>query len=195
MWITTSAPPSRGSRGPEHDRLLADIRAGKLDAVVVWDVDRLYRQPRELEPFVDACEAAGLKTLGSVGGDINLNDESALMLLRFKVAMAAAEVAKIRKRIVRQKQERAEKGLFNGGIRPFGFEADGVTQKAVEAALIREAADRILEGSSLQSIVRDWNGRRPPDFYGWTLVEHQLAAHAHEPSGCWASPVPRRDSR
>lgn len=148
-----------GKSRPEHDRLLADIRAGKLDAVVVWDVDRLYRQPRELEPFVDACEAAGLKTLGSVGGDIDLNDESALMLLRFKVAMAAAEVAKIRKRIVRQKQERAEKGLFNGGIRPFGFEADGVTQNATECVLIREAADRILEGSSLQSIVRDWNAR------------------------------------
>jgi len=99
-----------GKKRPEHERLMADIRPGKLDAVVVWDVDRLYRQPRELEPFVDACEAVGLRSLASVGGDMDLNDESALFMLRMRVNMAAMEIAKLRKRMRRQKQERAEKG-------------------------------------------------------------------------------------
>jgi DNA invertase Pin-like site-specific DNA recombinase len=146
-----------GKRRPEHERLMADIRSGKLDAVVVWDVDRLYRQPRELEPFVDACEAVGLRVLGSVGGDMDLNDESALFMLRMKVNMAAMEVAKIRKRTRRQKQERAEKGLTNGGHRAFGFEPDSVTIRESEAVHIRQAANRILEGGSLSGIVRDWN--------------------------------------
>jgi site-specific DNA recombinase len=146
-----------GKKRPEHERLMADIRSGNLDAVVVWDVDRLYRQPRELEPFVDACEAVGLRVLGSVGGDMDLNDESALFMLRMKVNMAAMEVAKIRKRMRRQKQERAEKGETHGGSRPFGFEPDGVTIRESEAVHIRQAADRILEGGSLSGIVSDWN--------------------------------------
>ena len=161
-----------GKKRPEHERLMADIRSAKLDAVVVWDVDRLYRQPRELEPFVDACEAAGLRVLGSVGGDMDLNDESALFMLRMKVNLAAMEIAKLRKRMRRQKQERAEKGLTNGGHRAFGFELDGITIRESEAVHIREAVDRLLEGASRSSIVRSWNERGVLTVTGsyWTVT-------------------------
>jgi len=166
-----------GKKRPEHERLMADIRSGNLDAVVVWDVDRLYRQPRELEPFVDACEAAGLRVLGSVGGDMDLNDENALFMLRMRVNIAAMEVAKLRKRMRRQKQERAEKGLTNGGHRALGFENDGVTIRESEAVHIRQAADRLLEGGSMSGIVRDWNEQGVPTVTGshWTVTRlHQL---------------------
>jgi DNA invertase Pin-like site-specific DNA recombinase len=146
-----------GKKRPEHERLMSDIRAGKLDAVVVWDVDRLYRQPRELEPFVDACEAAKLQVLGSVGGDMDLNDESSLFMLRMKVNLAAMEIAKLRKRMKRKQQELAENGLSHGGQRAFGFEPDGITIRESEAVHIRQAAERLLEGASRSSIVRDWN--------------------------------------
>jgi DNA invertase Pin-like site-specific DNA recombinase len=162
-----------GKKRPEHERLMGDIRAGKLDAVVVWDEDRLYRQPRELEPFVDACEVVGLRTLASVGGDMDLNDENALFMLRMKVNVAAMEVAKIRKRVRRQKQERAEKGLNHGGKRAFGFEKDGVTIRENEAVLIRAACNRILEGGSVTGICRDWNKMGVSTVMGtggWTLT-------------------------
>ncbi len=166
-----------GKTRPEHERLMADIRARKLDAVVVWDVDRLYRQPRELEPFVDACEEAGLRVLGSVGGDMDLNDEGALFMIRMKVNMAAMEIAKIRKRVRRPKQQLAKKGLPNGGPRAFGFESDGVTIRESEAVHIRRAADRLLEGGSLSGIVRDWNKQGVLTVSGsyWTVTRlHQL---------------------
>jgi site-specific DNA recombinase len=43
--------------------MLADLADGVIDAVVVYDLDRLYRQPRELEEFFDMCEAAGVTGL------------------------------------------------------------------------------------------------------------------------------------
>lgn len=39
---------------PEYQRLLRDIAAGEVDGVMVWRLDRLHRQPRELEEFI-AC--------------------------------------------------------------------------------------------------------------------------------------------
>ena len=36
-------------RRPEYERLLEDIKAGRIDAVVAWDLDRLHRRPIELE--------------------------------------------------------------------------------------------------------------------------------------------------
>ncbi len=145
--------------------------------MIVWDVDRLYRQPRELEPFVDACEGAGITTLGSVGGDMDLNDENALFMLRMRVNFAALEVAKIRKRTKRRKQTLAEEGKYHGGHRAFGFEPDGVTIRESEAVHIGQAADRLLEGASVSSIVRDWNQQGVLTVTGshWTVTRlHQM---------------------
>ena len=153
----SAADPKK--KRPEYQRLLKDIATGKVNAVVVWDEDRLHRQTLELEGFVSVCESAGMTQLASVGGDTDLNDEGALFMLRIKGAVAAQEVAKMRKRIRRKKLEIAESGAFSGGARPFGYEADGLTIRDSEAALIREAASRVLEGSTIYSIRKDWNER------------------------------------
>ena len=48
-----------GKVRPAYRRMLDDLRGGFLDAVVVWDADRLHRQPKELEEFFDVCKDAG----------------------------------------------------------------------------------------------------------------------------------------
>src|SRR5664279_407923 len=53
----TAADPSKPR--DEYDRLMRDVKAGKIDVVVVAREDRLHRQPGELEAFVDACKSAG----------------------------------------------------------------------------------------------------------------------------------------
>src|SRR5215472_14847485 len=41
---------------PEYRRLLDDIAAGVLDAVLVYHLDRLTRRPKELEEFLDVLD-------------------------------------------------------------------------------------------------------------------------------------------
>ncbi|MGI9052315.1 MAG: recombinase family protein [Ilumatobacteraceae bacterium] len=65
----------------------------------------------------------------------------------------------------------AEQGKAHGGGRPFGYERHETKRGALvvvpaEAELIREAADRILRGSSLNAIVIDWNDRSIPTVKG-----------------------------
>ena len=52
--------------------MLADIEAGAIDAVVTYRLDRLHRQPRELERFIDLAEPRRLE-LATVTGDTDLS--------------------------------------------------------------------------------------------------------------------------
>jgi DNA invertase Pin-like site-specific DNA recombinase len=134
--------------------MLEDIKNGQIDVVVVWDLDRLTRQPREFEDFVDICEASGMThDLHTPSG------AKSLFELRIRAAVAAEEAKKTSDRSAREKIQRAQSGKPHGGSRAFGFEKDGVTHNPVEAELIREAADRILKGETLNAIRRDWHAR------------------------------------
>jgi DNA invertase Pin-like site-specific DNA recombinase len=154
----TAADPTKPR--PEYDRMMVDIRAGKVDVVVVTMADRLHRQPAELEVFVADCKAAGMPLLAEVrGGDTDLPNPDALLMLRTKGNFAAHEVAKIRARVKRRHQQRADDGLPNGGTRPFGFAQDRIAHKPDEAKLIRELVDRFLVTGSINAIANDWNAR------------------------------------
>ena len=53
-------------------------------------------------------------------------------------------------------------GRWTGGRRPFGFRPDDggrLVVDDVEAALVRDAAERVLAGASLATIAKDWNRR------------------------------------
>src|SRR5713101_4015341 len=139
-------------RRPEYERLLEDVKAGLVDAVIVWDLDRLHRRPIELERFFEVADAAGVRFLASVGGDVDLENGNGVLMARIKGAVAAEEVARVRQRVARKHRELAEAGRDSGGSRPFGFEADRVTVRDDEADVIREVAGRVLAGESMRSL-------------------------------------------
>jgi DNA invertase Pin-like site-specific DNA recombinase len=147
----SAADPRR--RRPEYERLLGDVKDGRIDAVVVWDLDRLHRRPIELERFFETADAVGLRCLASVGGDVDLESGQGVLVARIKGAVAAEEVSKIRQRVLRKHRELAEAGkVGGGGTRPFGFEADRRTVRADEAEVIRELVARLLAGESTRSL-------------------------------------------
>ena len=88
-----SATDATKSR-PDYDRMVADYEAGAFDAIVCWDLDRLTRQPRQMEDWVDAARFRGL-LLKSVSGDVDLTNENGLLIagIKIQVARAFAETA------------------------------------------------------------------------------------------------------
>ncbi len=44
-YVDNDMSASNGKLRPAYQRMLADIRDGKIAAVVAWDADRLHRQP------------------------------------------------------------------------------------------------------------------------------------------------------
>ncbi len=159
-YVDNDQSAYRGKRRPEYERMMEDLKDGFIDAVVVWHLDRLTRSPAELESFFHAMSAAGDPPMASVTGDYDLSTHDGQFHARILGAVAKKESDDKSRRLRRKHQELAEAGkVSGGGTRPFGFEADRVTIRPDEAAIIREIADRLLAGDSKASICRDLEAR------------------------------------
>jgi DNA invertase Pin-like site-specific DNA recombinase len=74
FYVDNDRSASNGKQRPEWDRLLADVKAGKVDAIAAWDQDRGWRLMGELEQlrrfFTGLGHQVPLATTGQ--GDIDL---------------------------------------------------------------------------------------------------------------------------
>jgi len=147
-----------GKRRPHYERMLADIEAGEVDAVAVWDLDRLHRRPIELEHFIDLADRCHL-ALATVSGDTDLATDSGRLFARVKGAVARAEGERKSARQQRAALQAAQQGRPHTGARAFGYEADGVTVRPGEAEALARAYRSLLAGSSLTSIAKDFKAQ------------------------------------
>lgn len=138
---------------PAYERMLTDLSEGRRDGVIVWHMDRLHRRPVELERFIHTCDAAGVRDVVTLSGDIDLAQGDGLLMARLLAAVAANESDSKRRRGARKALEIAQTGRpMMGGPRPFGFEDDRVSHHPVEAPVVRDLAARALAGETLISL-------------------------------------------
>lgn len=171
LYVDDDKSAWSGKVRPEYRRLVDDIEARRIDAVLFWHPDRLTRIPIEMEAFAEVCRRNSVE-VAWMGGELAPRDSDGLLLLRILSAVASDSSAKTSKRIKRKNEERAAQGLpTGGGTRPFGYRPDRVTVDPVEAVLVREAVDRVLAGDSVRAIATDWNTRGIPTAAGkrWTV--------------------------
>lgn len=156
----------RNRRRPEWERMLADIEAGRIDGVGTYHGDRLIRQPWDLELLLRLADDRHLP-LASVSGTRDLSNEDDRFILRIEAAQACRESANTSRRVRRGWAARCERGEpAPGGKRPFGYGIPtgriGRTGKPVydltkqvpeEAAILREAVERLTAGQSLGGVV------------------------------------------
>ncbi len=156
-----------------YRRLLDDLAAGRRDAVLVWDLDRLHRQPRELEEFMSLADSRGV-ALASVSGEVDLGTASGRLHARMLGAVAAHESEHKSERLRAQRLQAAQQGRhMGGGRRPYGYQRDGVTLDVGEVERIRWAAATLLAGDSVVSVARRMNAQGWPSAAGgeWTATK------------------------
>ena len=142
---------------PGYQRLVELIASGEIDRAVIYDVDRLLRQPRQLEDLIDLCESRnGTFELHNVHGELDLRTGSGRFVARVLVSKAAMESDDLSRRLRRAFDQKAAEGRPHGA-RAFAYEPDGVTVRESEAVLLRQAAADVLAGVSLAAIARRWN--------------------------------------
>ena len=155
---------------PEYNRMMADVAAGKVDRIMVDKFDRLFRNPTQQEDFMKAYRNAGHSEVWTESGVVDIKKSQGRLVVRILGAVNAAFVEDIQEKILEKHRELADDGYFHGGSAPFGYRAVQTSPDArhkntvleivpAEAALIREAAERILSGATLAEVCRDWNKR------------------------------------
>ena len=166
-YIDNDISAYSGKPRPEYQRMLEDIKAGDRDAVVVYNADRLHRQPKELEEFMELCDAVGLKDMATCSGDTDLATDDGRLIARIMGAVARKESDDKSRRIRRKHAELAQRGMVaGGGNRPYGYAEDKITLVPSEAAVIQEAAKRVLSGDSLRSLCIEFQSRGLPTATG-----------------------------
>ena len=166
-YVDNDVSAYSGKRRPEYERMLADVRDGLRDAVIVYNMDRLTRRPIELEEFTAVCERAGLRYVATATADVDLGSDDGLFMARITAAVAAKESARKSERVRRKMQQNAELGKPGGGSnRPYGYEDDKITVNPAEAAIIREVVDRYIAGESARAIAEDLQERGVPTTTG-----------------------------
>jgi DNA invertase Pin-like site-specific DNA recombinase len=163
-YCDNSTSASKGVR-PSYRRMLQDIRDGKIQAVAVWDLDRLHRQPIELEEFILLADEKRL-ALASVDRSVDLSTDSGRLFARIKGAVARAEVERKGARQKRANLQTAQRGK-GWGRRAFGYKGlpdkpdwgDHVNPDLVpeEAEAIAQGFALVLAGGSLYGVARAWN--------------------------------------
>jgi site-specific DNA recombinase len=146
-----------GKPRPGYRRLLAALRDGDADAVLVWHPDRLHRSPVELETYIGVVDPRGIPTATVRAGELDLSTASGRMTARIVGSVARAESERASEKLRRQREQARERGHPHGGRRPFGFDVGGMTVRAGEAELLVDATRAILDGASIRSVCRAWN--------------------------------------
>ena len=165
-----------GTRGlrvirPQFRAALGDLYDGKLiDALMVYDLDRFVRDPRDLEDAIDVAEPTG-RPIASVTGSLDLSTDHGIMLARMMVAHANQSSRDTSRRVKRMHVGLAEEGKPSGGRRAYGYDKYRLEVVPHEAEIIHELARRRLAGESWVSLVRDLNRRGIPAASGgrWSL--------------------------
>ena len=154
-------------RRPEYERMLADLADGVVDGVLVYHVDRLTRQLKELERFVEVVDDAKVKHVRFVSSDVDMTTEDGLMLLRFMAIIANRESADKSRRVRRKMEQVAAEGRPHGGrVRPFGYAEDKITVLEHEADTYRALVARFLAGESTRSLATWLNDQEVPTVTG-----------------------------
>ena len=163
----------RGKKRPGYRRMLDDIKAGTRDAVIVWHNDRLHRNTRELEDFIDLVENSGVTVATVTSGDYDLTTTTGRAMARIAAALARLESEDKSRRLKRQAEQAAKEGRRpGGGTRGYGYRPGHMKTVPSEAAVVAEAAKRILAGDTLRSVCRDLNDRGVATVTGrpWTTT-------------------------
>jgi DNA invertase Pin-like site-specific DNA recombinase len=145
---------------PDLQRLLDDIRARKIDVIVVYKVDRLTRSLADFAKLVELFDAHGVSFV-SVTQQFNTTTSMGRLTLNVLLSFAQFEREVTSERIRDKIAASKRKGLWVGGNLPLGYEMkDGkIAVVEEEAELVRSIFRRYLELGSVNELLRDLRER------------------------------------
>lgn len=135
---------------PALKALLEDISSGQIEVVLTYKIDRLTRSSKDFYTLIDLFEKNGVSYV-SVTERFDTSSPSGRLLRNIMLTFAQFEREMTVERIKDKFEQRAQKGMWNGGIPPMGYKNENkkliVDRK--NAMLIRSLFEKFVETSFL----------------------------------------------
>jgi len=142
---------------PGLQRLLEDVRAGQVDVVLVYKVDRLTRSLADFARIIEVLEKAGASFV-SVTQAFNSTSSMGRLTLNVLLSFAQFEREITGERIRDKIAASKAKGLWMGGMPPLGYDPPAVASRRIlqvnegEAETVRLIFQRFLESGSVHRL-------------------------------------------
>lgn len=177
---------------PALQALLADIRKGQVDVVVVYKVDRLSRSLNDFAQMVNVFDAHNVSFV-SITQQFNTTTSMGRLTLNILLSFAQFEREVISERVRDKVAASKKKGMWMGGFPPLGY--DIVHRKLVvneqEAKLIRHLFERYIElrsGAKLAHVLnaaghtnKRWVNRKGKEAGGQIFTYQAIAKILNNP--------------
>src|SRR5467141_3374617 len=145
---------------PALQQLLADLTAGRVDIVVVYKIDRLTRSLADFARIVEILDARGASFV-SVTQQFNTTTSMGRLTLNVLLSLAQFEREVIGEPIRDKIAASKSKGMWMGGVLPFGYRAQDrkLTIVDSEAKIVRFIFRRYAELGSVRLLKDELEAR------------------------------------
>ncbi len=141
---------------PGLNSLLADIRAGKVDIILLYKIDRLTRSLSDFARIVDILDKAGASFV-SITQSFNTTTSMGRLTLNMLLSFAQFEREVTSERIRDKIEASKKKGIWMGGPVPLGY--DVIERKLIEntseAKLVRHIMQRYIDLGSVKALTQE----------------------------------------
>src|SRR5947208_8381195 len=144
---------------PALQGLLADIRAGRIDIVVVYKVDRLTRSLADFARLVELFDAEAVSFV-SVTQQFNTTSSMGRLTLNVLLSFAQFEREVTGERIRDKIAASKKKGMWMGGVPPLGYECHDHKLIVIpaEAEIVRHIFRRYAALGSVRLLQQELDG-------------------------------------
>ena len=135
---------------PALKELLQDIRDGKVNCVLAYKIDRLTRSVKDFHVLMDIFDRHGVKFV-SITQSLDTHHPMGRLLRNILLDFAQFEREMTADRTRDKMQQRASKGLWNGGNVPYGYlnQEKRLVPNPVETERVRFMFQRYAQDRSI----------------------------------------------
>jgi len=178
-WFRERASATKQKGRPIFEQVLAEAKAGRVDTLIVWRLDRFGRSlGRNVQDFL-ALDSAGVRVESVTESWLNVEGPIRALLVSIFSWVAEQEIATLKQRTVAGIKRVTAAGGAVGGVR-YGLRtergADGVPRKVLDEAAVptlHAMAALFAAGDSLRGAALKLNARPEAEQHGGPF------GHAH----------------
>ena len=182
-----SADVAKAAKRTAYTRLLADMEAGTVSAVYAFDVDRLYRDPRDLFRLQDAAQPHQVRIV-TTSGELAIgggDDPTAEAFAIIGSVFGGMELKKAKKRARAAQEARRARGDVFGhpalGFRHVRAENGAIVAVKDESANLEPIRRAYLDAGTVLGATKLLNARGIPTVrrgcWSLSMVQRTIARH------------------
>ncbi len=135
---------------PALQELLEDIKRGGINIALVYKIDRLTRSPKDFYQLIEIFEKYKVDFV-SITERFDTSTPTGRLLRNIMLTFAQFERELASERTKDKMLERAKKGLWNGGLVPYGYKSDNkrLVINSKEGEIVRLIYETYVTTSSL----------------------------------------------